>query len=795
MTSTQPGPHTPSADLALVNAALTAATTTDAEAVQDRIADSIGGRHERPVGDRPNNHGMIGSSGSYDLKLIELVTNMQDAVVERLAIARWGSPEAVPYSTPLAAAEDLLVGDPLGRDPVRVTFRVSDPPTGSTKRLTAVFRDLGCGLTPGQLPSTVFQLGGNLKEDRLYQQGAFGMGGAMTYRNAEAVVVVSRRAPELLAAGEEDRITVAVVQWEDKTKGSSATYLVQRPWTGPGDCVEPWSCPASHAPDFEPGTHLAVVSYGVEGLQRKREGDERTFDTMVNTRLFRPIMPVRFDNSEITGRPRTTEMRGLARRLADNPGDRPQGTENLPFSTGGVTYHLPVSYWVFAPNQEAGSRRSFAAYNHVVLFLSHGQVHHHWTGPQFRLKTRHKKLADRVLVTVDTDELPIRLRTSLFTADRSELVRNPPALKLEEAVRAFLDDLDPLRQLNSQLIREALTAADTVPTLDIARRIGRALAVKGFALGTGGTGSAGTSPGAGGGGGGEGGTTKPVPLHNDPTRLTGPTTARAQIGSTRSVSFTVDAFDSFFAEGRGRLTATTDHPDITEQELSVGQVRDGRFRVMVAVPEGLDPATTKLTVTLTDWFKAAGGLGDPLTTTTELHLVTELPTRGTGQGKPSGGGTGNAGAGAGGYVAVAWSTPAEQANWNRMTVGEVVNVPARIVAEEKPEYADLAVLGDVEVPLVYLNEKYPPLEDYLRGRSQKNLTNFDKPRQTYGLGVGVHLLALSQQVQARDQAQIETDPDLVAGAQGAAARAVLAVMPEFDDLAKQAGLDEQGQDD
>jgi len=77
---------------------------------------------------------------------------------------------------------------------------------------------------------------------------------------------------------------------------------------------------------------------------------------------------------------------------------------------------------------DAGGRRSFVAHNHAVLFLSNGQTHHHWTPQQFKLKT---KLNDRILVVVDTDDLPIRVRTGLFTADRSELVRGDAALRLE----------------------------------------------------------------------------------------------------------------------------------------------------------------------------------------------------------------------------------------------------------------------------------------------------------------------------------------------------------------------------
>lgn len=165
-----------------------------------------------------------------------------------------------------------------------------------------MFRDRGCGLTPAQLPTTIFQLGGRLKEDRLWQQGAFGLGGATTYRNARAAVLITRRDPALLADDETDRITVAVVEWRQMTKGSGAYYLVDRPWNRAGDLAIPWSCPAQEVPEFKPGTHLALISYGVDGIHRQHEGDEKSFDTIANTRLYKPVMPVTFRNDTHRGR-------------------------------------------------------------------------------------------------------------------------------------------------------------------------------------------------------------------------------------------------------------------------------------------------------------------------------------------------------------------------------------------------------------------------------------------------------------------------------------------------------------
>ena len=303
------------------------------------------------------------------------------------------------------------------RRDITVTFYEAEPPARTTKRITIAYRDHGCGITPSEVASTIFAIGSSHKSKSAWQQGAFGLGGASTYRNAEAIVLVTRRAAEINPR--DDRITVTVVMWQAHGKGQTAYYLTTTQWEDAGDTAEPWSAPASEFPDFEPGTYLALISYGVEGYHRARLGDERSFDTTVNTRLFQPITPVRFTNTMVRA-DRNEYLRGLQRRLEDNPrADRLKGADKLPYHIDGVTYHLPVHFYVFSAPGEAGERRNFIAYDHAFVFTSNGQVHHHWTPQEFRYKTQLNKLYDRVFVVVETDELPIEVRTSLFTPDRS----------------------------------------------------------------------------------------------------------------------------------------------------------------------------------------------------------------------------------------------------------------------------------------------------------------------------------------------------------------------------------------
>lgn len=744
----------------IIHAALEAHTVAEATNLQDAIQADIGTRFQRPLGNVWMNFGLMSHGGDFDHKTIENVTNAQDAILEREARKRFASLDHVPYTSPHEAAAALLDQHDLERR-IQVSFHQPDAAGLEDKRVTMTVRDDGCGISPRSIASTIFQLGSSHKSESLWQQGAFGLGAKSTFRNAHAIVLVTRRAPEMEPA--EDRITVAVVQWEPRGKGTTAYYLTTSDWNdNENPEAEPWSAPASVYPEFGPGTQITLVSYGVRGLHRRFSGDERAFHAIAQTRLFRPVLPFRH-TSYLVSRPEPRTVRGLEKALEPDVLGREHGREPLPFHLDGVTYQLPVDWWVFpAAANESGGRNSLVAAQHVVAFTSGGQVHKHWDSTEFRARTRLNKLDTRIFVAVNTDEIPINVRTSLFTPDRSDLVPTDDAIRLEEAVAAHLQGSYELSDLNAKLLRaEVERALGKRNTRAVAQQISRAFRLRGgFNL---------ASPN---------GTERPkkhktrtqTELYPEPTYIEGPEHTTLRPGDTRSLTFHINAHDEFIDAGRGTLVVSTDHPALhSGKEIAVGDLRRGRLRVTLVIPDTAALGDFTITARLAEWHRRSGGLAGPLSWHTKLIVTDSAPPPPP---APSSGGA----ADEGGEIALLW-TDGQSWDLTPNVPGLLADLPASMLAADD-EYQDLAQLGDAEIKTIVLNEDFADYKKYVaRLISGRKTQTVDRTKDRYAQGVGVGLLALDEQATKNP-----LDAEQRRAAAHAIARATLSLLPAFDEV-------------
>jgi hypothetical protein len=407
-------------------------------------------------------------------------------------------------------------------------------------------------------------------------------------------------------------------------------------------------------------------------------------------------------------------------------------------------------------------------------------VHSHWTPREFKSKTTLNKLDNRVLVVVDSEALPLELRTELFTADRAQTIQSPMAMRIEEEIAGFLNEWPALRDANNELIREAITGvSNDRSTITIARQIARALKAKGFSLGHQGSSRGGSNSRV----------PSPTPLrdlNDDPTSFEGPATVQAPVGQVKGIPFRLNATDNFLGgTGRGELLVSTDHPDISPNDITIGELRSGRVRVSLAVADNAELGSFTLSATIPEWIRSSGGLGPRFEWVTELEVVAEgreSPPR-------SGPGTrlGKQGVGEGALVALVWKSDKDDGleEWTPDTVGDVLLVEGKDLAEEHDEYAELAET-DISVPTILLNRTYAPLKKYIQARSVEGTERSkDEAYDRYAVGTGVALMILDQHTQtAREAEDPSSEKDLAVGKR-AAARGVLSVLPAYDLLARE----------
>ena len=759
-------------DRGIIEQALAARSLEDVRALETAIVAHVGAEYRRPLGDAWNNFGLMSHAGDFDHKVIENVTNAQDAVLERLAAERFGPDRLiVPFGSPREAADALiprLTEDVERRIAVDI-YSPGDVDLGD-KRITFCVRDDGCGMTAAQMPHTILQLGSSHKSYVAWQQGAFGLGAKSTFRNARAVVIVSRRAPEM--ADDDSRIAVAVVRWDSFGKGLAASYLTTTDWDeGRDPHALPWSAPASVMPGFGPGTYISLVSYQVRGFHRRFSGDERAFHAVAQTRLPRPVIPFRH-TSHLVAKPEPRTVRGVAEALASavaaNP-DLRRGRETLPFHIEGTTYQLPIDWFVFpAPANKPGGRNSLVASGHVVVFTSAGQTHHHWDQATFKDRTRLNKLDGRVFVLVGTDELPIEIRTRLFTPDRSALLPNDDSIRLESAIAALLDDPEhELAEINSQLLREEIEKSlGGRGTRAVAQKISRAFAMRGF--------SSALSNGSGRRKKKKRGRPHAFELLAEPTTIEGPEKVILRPGDTRSITYWINAVDAFARRG-GRLEVICDHPQINAREIAVGELHDGRARVTLAVPDQPELGEFTLTARIPEWPRVAGGIAGPISLETAVTMTDEPPK------PPKEPDVGGGASRDGGEVALVW-TRAEDKEWGANVPGSLELVPAATLSL-RDEYKDLRRLGDLEIPTIFLSEDYSELKKYLKTlHGRRKVITVERTQDKYAQGVGVGLLVLNEQEKKHPM-----DDDARVVAVQAIARATLSLLPEFDNIAGKIG--------
>jgi hypothetical protein len=119
--------------------------------------------------------------------------------------------------------------------------------------------------------------------------------------------------------------------------------------------------------------------------------------------------------------------------------------------------------------------------------------------------------------------------------------------------------------------------------------------------------------------------------------------------------------------------------------------------------------------------------------------------------------------------------------------GKVEEIPAKLLADET-EYAELAALGETPVLTIYLNHDYAPLKRYM-GARQRELVSGTPAQDRYAVDLGVAMLVLHHEREMRVEKGETVDEGLLEIARHAAAQGALSILPQFDELVRQAGIE------
>lgn len=767
----------------IVNAALAARTRADADNLENLLRKALGGEHIRFLGDKRANWSQISSAAEATSVIFERGTNMFDANIELEAELSGTRDCPTPaeaaralFGIPRSGIEDMPEADrrTLAERSVLMLLDSDD----SVNYPTIAFRDRGIGISPADVPGTILSLAETNKLDKPYTHGVFGKGGSSACPFSDATIVVTRKDPRLLADGEEDRITVAVVR-EGETDDSTLPlfrYLVG----GDADRL-PYSVPATAHPEFEPGTYVAHVNYQAGKMGMQNWNNEESIYALAETILFRPILPYQLLDARSGNANKRPEGRGaslvygLEHRIdAYRPGSKElldrSDWQKVPVPAVG---DVQMRWWLFP---EKVTRRQRVAKGFVTVFITNGQIHHAWDEQRLTSQVKNfSRVAQRLLVEVDCDGLSLKTRARIFDSFRNQTRRGPEAHALESAIAYALENDPDLQKHQTDFIRQALQDSTGTVTASFRRRLNRWLnsKVPGLTSKTGG--GRGPRPPKG---------KDPEELHPEPTAMTGPEQVTLVMGERASAYMEINAVDGFVPD-RGEVSLEGPEP---LPMVGVGDLRKGRLHLTLIATRELTEKPIDAVVTLS-WVRANGGLGQiewPMT----INVVSEVKPKPSGQ--PAGGkGTTKDG----GDVAFVW-VRGQNMDWDPDVVGAFENLTGDQLSAYD-DYKELA--GDPQhFPTIMLNQDFADWAAYIKTVMEKGASDAVKERrkEKYGLAVGVtvanlmdregKLEAKMDRWQARQNGN-EAPPLAMTMEQrnralAEAARGVVALMPDFDEL-------------
>ncbi len=459
-----------------LNAATTAPEVATALAEYERT--NAGRVAWVPVGDRPNNRGVIELSADPGRALVERLTNAIDAAIEGEHRQRNGVPEcrspkeaaSAWFNVPEGGLSELTPAQRRGlANRVSLTLLAGE----AREARVVIVRDTGIGLTPAEMPGTILSLNASNKIQKHYLAGTYGQGGSATFAVSRYTLIASRTAGQA-------SVGFTVVKFLDLPAEEYKTghYVY---FTTDGAITEA----DAEALNFVPGTLARHVGYDLSRYPSPL-GPNSIYG-LLNEVLFDPVLPVWLD-SQLHGYRRVIKGSRNALNGAVDEGDAERRGPTLSHSVRlyyvglGDFGRIGFEYWVLERPTRQNKKPSAAFVNpsKPILLTLHGQTHAELSQVLIRKAAELPHLTQRLICHIDCNHLTAEAKRALFVSNREDARRGIVYEMIEQELVRVLKSDDELKRLNAEAREEGAREQDEAVRQQMRREVARLLRIQGL---------------------------------------------------------------------------------------------------------------------------------------------------------------------------------------------------------------------------------------------------------------------------------------------------------------------------
>ncbi len=430
----------------------------DVAAVVSDIETSLSNVQWVPVGgsDRENNAGTIEITTDPGRALIERITNGVDAILEHEYVRHSGIPDC--RSPREAASAWLGLGDnslTLISDAERqrlankltITLEEGESKDNKSARVITV-RDMGIGISPECLETTILSLNQGNKWTKHYLAGTYGQGGSSTFSSSKYTFIASR------AEGTDIGFTLVKYQNLPAESYKTGNYVYLK--------VNGKLLTVSG--EFERGTE--VKHYGYDLSDYSSPLGANSLYGLLNQLLFDPVIPIWIDNKIHNYRRTIIGARNALNRqaiAAEENNDNSKVEYNVPL------YHVSldgygqigIEYWVLeAPQKKKNPVAGYVNPQKPIIYTTNGQNQEELTKTLIRKDAELPFLDNRLIVHVQCDRLTADSKRTFFVSNREGGRRGQLYNRIRDEIVQVLKTDDHLRQLNIEAKAKALENQD-----------------------------------------------------------------------------------------------------------------------------------------------------------------------------------------------------------------------------------------------------------------------------------------------------------------------------------------------